>query len=216
MIFTNDCLRLMVCSACIGLFSFPVLAGNYEVVTHDGFDSGWSMDGGTISTSGFVGTLDDGTVNSLLTDWSVRFSSPTASYELTPGNSSFTPVSTRQGESGIVELDLTDIWVPFDAFGLDLRLSTDSGQEILWDAPRFRQDFGFVTILHGSITLTDDNQESRVSFGNCDVAPGCSPPRGLTVATVPEPRTYGGWLVMVWSVFALLARDMKAQGGDGG
>lgn len=47
---------------------------------------GWSYTGGTFTVDSFT-TIDSSNVDTVITDWSITFSSPTASHTLTPSNS---------------------------------------------------------------------------------------------------------------------------------
>lgn len=69
---------------------FFCLAGSatYQTTPFTFAEPGWSYTGGTFTVSSFS-TVDNSNFSTIITDWSVAFTSPTGSYTLTPSNSVF-------------------------------------------------------------------------------------------------------------------------------
>ena len=115
----NSMRAMSACAVvCVVLFASPTFGANvYDVEIYDGFDPDWSMDGGTITTNGFIGRANETNIGAVFTDWSIRFTSPTASYELTPANSEFS-LRRDAGGTGFAEVDALAISIrdPFKSF----------------------------------------------------------------------------------------------------
>lgn len=179
--------RLFSALCCI-LFSTPVLGGRtYFIEEYSGFDSGWSMDGGTLTTTEFVGTVNDANINSVFTDWSIGMTSPNGSHLFTPANSTFALDRNVHGESGILEVAQQHVFLPFDGFGYNLSLTTSLGQEILWNGPDYDDNISGLMVDYESVTLSDGGMSSLVHFGRCEVLDDDCPLEGRLVAAVTEP-----------------------------
>ena len=176
----------------------------YHVQVYDGFDAGWSMDEGTITTSGFVGTIDEtSNIAKLFTDWSISFTSPQGSFSFTPRNSEFTAVDSATFNTiAVVDVDPQYLHVPFTPSSVDLILTSAAGQSILWDGPRFSGTLDTVALL-GSVELTDGVSSSMSTLGACFIADtGCPElPADLLIGYVPEPAF--GVSLMLWIGVAL-------------
>lgn len=196
----------ILCSALLVLITAHATSAQvYYVENYHGFDVGWSMEGGTITTDGFVGTIDETSdISSLFTDWSIAFTSPQGSFGFTPANSEFMALdSNNVGSDPVVDVTEQDINVLFDPFSVDLALTSAAGHSILWDGPRYSQGFGNLVAVLGSVELHDGTSSSVTSFGSCFVGdPGCpDAPDDLLVASVPEPTagvSLVAWIVAVF------------------
>lgn len=191
------------------------VARTYSIEIYDGFDAGWSMNGGTITTNGFVGTIDETSViDDLFTDWSIEVTSPRGSFEFTRANSTFTAVDSSTFDSDdVVTVDEREINVRFDPFSVDLALTSTAGHSILWNGPRYSQGFGNIIAVLGSVELHDVTASSVRSFGSCFAAdPGCPDvPDDLLIASVPEPASGMSLLLCIAAAFCKARRAMRSR-----
>lgn len=176
---------------CLVLSSAQTFAASiYNVEIYDGFDPGWSMDGGTISTNGFLGTTDDTArsdvdVASVWVDWSIRYTSPLGSYELTPANSEV----SSEGRSGPT-FTADEIFMEPDISEGSMTLTTSSGQAITWFGRDFDDPFGVPSFDGGGVGLRDGVEAARITLGFCDPLDTqieCLD-QTLVATIVPEPK----------------------------
>lgn len=101
-----NCARSCItCILCVGfLFQSAKADIIYEFVTIGGFEPGWSLDGGTVTTNGQIGTLAESDILS----WSINYTSPNGARSLTSSNSSvaFNPLINGEVVASATELIL--------------------------------------------------------------------------------------------------------------
>ena len=211
--FTSRLTKSFTALFCI-VFCTPALGDRtYFVEAYSGFGPGWSIDGGTLTTSEFIGTVNASDIAAVLADWSIGMSSPSGSLTLTPANSTFVLSSDVVGRPGILEVDESHLLLPFDAFGYNLSLTADSGQEILWRGPDYDDNISGLMVDYESITLSDGSGSSLVHFGRCFVGEGNCPMEdesvdGRIVASVPEPTSL---VLLAVGMSALLRYSFRSQ-----
>lgn len=173
---------------CLILFlNQTAAARTYNIEVYDGFfDAGWTMEGGTITTNGFVGTINQETdIASVFTDWSIPITSPQGQFEFTPANSEFSVFGYDTHPTlPVVSVDEEEINVFFRPF--HFVLNTNSGESIDWIGAEL---IGSYTIV-SSVEIHYGGSSSRVSFWRCEVSDlpeNC--PDFLLVASVPEPES---------------------------
>ncbi len=189
-------------------FSLPALASHtYSIVEYDLIADGWSLDGGTLVTNGFVGVVEEPNLNDVITDWSIGMTSPSGSYVFTPANSVLAIDYHVAGGTGILDVDPQRMLIPFNAFGYELSVVSNAGQAIVWHGPDYSDDISGLIIDGESIVLTDGDDELHRHFGACfEGEPNCSLPDGRVVATVPEPAA---WIMLSFVVGAIRIQNRR-------
>lgn len=171
--FTTSCLILL---AVLALSSVASASIRYDIVLYTGFDDGWTLDGGSITTNGTFGPL----VETDIVDWSILFTSPIAGYTLTP--------------SGTIEfLELSSSFTLL-ADPDKLYLSATGNGAVIFEAPSGGQAVQYLAINAGG---TGDRGVSLGEFGANPIVASTiitgrwSPGDTLVIATrnVPEPST---------------------------
>ena len=191
-------------------YSEPLVANTYELEIYDGFDAGWSMDRGVITTNGFVGSIGGSSnIDALLTDWSIGITSPNGSFEFTPDNSSF-EITGKDFDgaefNSAIDFDNREFnllnqrstrWA-----GLALT-ATSGGWSIGWSGPRVKVlREVYVMAESGDVSLSDADTLSVVSLGSCDLT-FCFPVPTMLIASVPEPSS---WYLLYWGLVAARSR----------
>ncbi len=187
-------------------FSLPGLtATTYSIVENDEMPGDWSLDGGTFTTNGFVGTVNGTDFKEVITDWSIEMTSVFDSYVFTPANSGLEV--TARGQETVVEIESDRILLPFRD-GDTITLTSDGGQAIVWEAPKIGGNMEGIFITGYFVRLRDRGRWSQDFGGECyrGFPTPCDFPEGLVIA-VPEPAALG--LLLAGSFVATSLRKRR-------